>query len=102
MQTEARPTGLTIHMEGVFDEPAARRVGELLAGAPMGSTVAIDLSRVRAFHDHGLALLADALSRSSDGRVAVRGLGRHQERLLRYLGVAPSAFDGGKAATALA
>jgi STAS domain len=83
--------GLRIRIEGVFDEPAARRVGELIAGTPSGTPVEVDLSRIREFHDHGLALLAGAVS-AADGRVALRGLGRHQRRVLQYLGVAPAAL----------
>jgi len=73
-----------IELEGTFDVPAAMQVAQVLEDAPAGLQVRIDLSRVREFHDFGIALLARALK----GRPAdVRGLRQHQVRLLRYLGI---------------
>lgn len=74
-----------IHREGTFDIPAAQEVARALAGAPHFE-VCLDLSRVREFHDFGLALLAQALAGRSPP-VRVLGLRQHQLRLLRYLGV---------------
>ena len=92
MQNAVARAGLTIRIEGVFDVPAARRVRELLDAAPATDSVAVDLSQVREFHDPGVAVLAEALAGEGGSRVAVRGLRQHQIRMLRYLGVAPSAL----------
>jgi hypothetical protein len=81
-----------IHLEGVFDERSAARLSELLSGAPEGARIALDLSRVRQFQGGGLALLAGALAARTEP-LDVRGLGRHEARLLRYLGLAPAAAD---------
>ena len=81
--TANRP--FVIERDGTFDIPAAQEVARALAGAPHFE-VCLDLSRVREFHDFGLAVLAESLARRSP-RVRVLGLNHHQVRLLRYLGV---------------
>ena len=50
--------------------------------------------RVREFHDRAVALLAEVLA-VARARISVRGLRQHQYRMLRYLGVMPSALDPG-------
>ena len=64
---------------------------------PGDAEVYVDLSRVREFHDRAVAMLADVLA-VARARVSVRGLRQHQYRMLRYLGVMPSALDPGLAA----
>jgi STAS domain len=83
---ERHPKGeaMVIEMNGTFDVPAAERIALALAEAGERE-VSVDLSRVRDFHDHGVAMLARALT--GHRRVQVRGLSHHQLRLLRYLGV---------------
>jgi ABC-type transporter Mla MlaB component len=73
-----------IRLDGVFDVSAAQRLARELAEAGEAE-VRIDLTRVREFHDFGIALLARELS----GRVrtTVSGLRQHHIRLLRYLGI---------------
>lgn len=75
-----------IRVEGAFDLPAARRVAEALVSARDSELVEVDLTRVREFHDFGVAVLAQALA-SARARVTVRGLRPHHVRLLRYLGI---------------
>lgn len=81
---EMMPPRKVIRLEGTFDLPAAREVAEALESAPAGLEVRLDLTRVRDFHDFGVAVLARAIQ---GRRVDVRGLRTHQVRLLRYLGV---------------
>ena len=83
-----------IRLDGVFDLDAARHVLDAVAKAPAGAEIYVDLGRVRDFHDHGLAVLAEALSRVRS-RVSVLGLRHHQYRMLRYLGVDPQALHAG-------
>ncbi len=85
---------LVIRLDGVFDLDAARHVLEAVAKAPPDSEIYVDLARVRDFHDHGLAILAEALT-SVRSRVSVLGLRHHQYRMLRYLGVDPQALHAG-------
>jgi hypothetical protein len=92
MSTETRAQGLVVRFDGVFDMAAAENALKVLAQVPAGSEIYIDLTQVREFHDRGVALLAEGLANSSR-RVAVRGLGTHQYRMLRYMGVNPSALD---------
>ncbi len=73
-----------IRVEGVFDVPAAQRLARELADAGEAE-VRIDLTRVREFHDFGIALLARELS--GRARTSVSGLRQHHVRLLRYLGI---------------
>jgi hypothetical protein len=75
-----------IRIEGTFDLPAARRVAEAVVAAGPGEALEVDLTRVREFHDFGVAVLAQALA-SGRARVSVRGLRQHHVRLLRYLGI---------------
>ncbi len=74
-------------MNGAFDVPAAKRLGAMLGRARAGEAIRIDASRVTAFEDFGLALLAQALGETAASRVALRGLRGHQLRILRYFGV---------------
>lgn len=73
-----------IRMDGVFDVPAAQRLALELASVGDGE-VRIDLTRVREFHDFGVALLARELA--GRDRASVSGLLQHHRRLLRYLGI---------------
>ncbi len=88
---------LLVRLDGVFDVAAAQRVLGTLAKAAPDSEIYIDLTHVREFHDHGVAMLAEGLVQTPH-RVSVRGLRRHQYRMLRYLGVSSSALDPGLAA----
>ncbi len=80
-----------IQLDGVFDVSAARRLAGELDEARYGE-VRIDLTRVREFHDFGVALLAQTIiGRRSP--TAVIGLQDHHLRLLRYLGIDCSAAN---------
>jgi hypothetical protein len=86
-QTEAesgRPI-LVVALEGPFDAEDAEALGATLGGLPEGA-LTLDFTRCDPVRDRGLALLAVRLA--SLGRaVRLRGLGSHQRRLLRYLGL---------------
>jgi len=49
-------------------------------------TFRIDLTQVREFHDFGIAVLAQALTRRK-AEVTLPGLRQHQIRVLRYFGI---------------
>lgn len=85
MTLEAQGERTLIRMDGVFDVPAAREVADRLEQAGY-SEVRIDLTRVREFHDFGVALLAQAIA-GRKAPTAVLGLHEHHLRLLRYLGI---------------
>ncbi len=74
-----------IVLDGTFDRQAATRLSGWLSEVPTGAAVVLDFHRVRDLQDFGLAAMAAQLAER--GPVQVRGLGRHQERLLRYFGV---------------
>ncbi len=77
-----------IELDGVFDVPAARKLARALEDVSCAE-VRIDLTRVREFHDFGVALLAEAIA-GRRAPTAVLGLHEHHLRLIRYLGI-----DGG-------
>lgn len=75
-----------IRLSGAFDGLGARRLEVLLAAAKPGACLRIDLTQIREFHDFGIAVLAQALTRCK-AKVTLLGLRRHQIRVLRYFGV---------------
>ena len=92
-----QPASFVIRMDGAFDIDSVQAIQRRIEGLPGDAEVYVDLSRVREFHDRAVAMLADVLS-VARARVSVRGLRQHQYRMLRYLGVMPSALDPGLAA----
>ena len=91
------PESLAIRIDGVFDIEAAQAIRRRFGGLADEAEVYVDLTRVREFHDHAVAALAEAIVASRQ-RVYVRGLRQHQYRMLRYLGVPVGALDPGLAA----
>lgn len=76
---------LVIRVEGTLDHVAAVRIARCLCDLPSAAPLVIDFSRVEDLPDVGVAEVARELVGHSG--VAVRGLGRHQLRLLRYCGL---------------
>ena len=74
-----------MRLEGVFDVAAAKQVASRLDEAGFAQ-VRIDMTRVREFHDFGVALLAQTIA-TRRAPTAVLGLREHHLRLLRYLGI---------------
>jgi ABC-type transporter Mla MlaB component len=79
-------------MDGAFDITSVQAIRDRIAALPVNAEVYLDLSRVREFHDSAVALLAEVIPLAK-ARISVRGLRQHQYRMLRYLGVTPSALD---------
>jgi STAS domain len=77
---------VVIRVDGTFDGRAANRLAGWLGEVPEGNPLVVDFSGVREFEDLALAALARGLAGRS-GTLAVGGLTRHQERVLRYFGV---------------
>jgi len=76
---------VVIRIDGTFDAKAATRLAGCLVEVPQDDRLVLDFTQVRACEDFGLAAVAgDLLTRD---RLVVRGLTRHQERMLRYFGV---------------
>jgi hypothetical protein len=76
---------LVIQVEGALDRHATARIARCLGDLPPAAPLVIDFSRVDDLPDVGVAEVAKELAGHSG--VAVRGLGRHQLRLLRYCGL---------------
>jgi hypothetical protein len=76
---------VVIRIAGTFDAQAASRLSTWLGEVPPEGHLVLDFTAVRDCYDFGLAAVATELA-SREG-VVVRGLTRHQERMLRYFGV---------------
>ena len=76
-----------------FDGLLARRVEAVLAEARAGARFLIDLSQVREIHDFALAVLAQALTRTT-AHVTVRGLRYPQFAMLQRFGVDTQRLEG--------
>jgi hypothetical protein len=76
---------VVVRVDGTFDAKAASRLSGWLAEIPVDAALVVDFAAVRECQDLGLAAVARDLA-AREG-LAVRGLTRHQERMLRYLGV---------------
>jgi hypothetical protein len=76
-----------LEIAGPFDAPAATRLRKFLAELPPERNVMLDFSHTRDVSDLALAVLAMALRGPRHPRVLLSGMMRHQERMLRYLGV---------------
>lgn len=76
---------VVIRIDGTFDAKAASRLAGWLVEVPHEEVLVLDFTQVRRCEDFGLASVADDLG--TRGHLVVRGLTRHQERMLRYLGV---------------
>ncbi len=74
-----------VRVDGTFDAKAATRLAGWLTEVGAGETLVLDFGAVRECQDFGLAALASDLAARE--RLVVRGLTRHQERMLRYFGV---------------
>lgn len=74
-----------IRVAGTFDRNAATRLSRWLSEVPRATSLVIDFSRVDDLQDVGVAAVAQQLAGHSG--VALRGLGRHHLRLLKYCGV---------------
>lgn len=85
MDVKHGPRGeVVIHIDGIFDTDAARRLSAWMREVPPQAPVVVEFHG-RDCLDHGLAAVAGELAARE--QLVVLGLSRHQERLLGYLGV---------------
>jgi hypothetical protein len=82
---EARGEVLVL-VDGTFDRAQASRLQGVFREAGEGEHVVVDFSHVREMHEVELAAVARGMTGTA-ARVELRGLARHQERVLRYMGV---------------
>ena len=82
---------VVIRLSGGLDESAGAKLASCIEQLPRAGRVVVDFSLVRPFRDVDVGAVARGLAGHAD--LAIRGLGRHQLRLLRYCGVqVPPAF----------
>ncbi len=77
---------LTLEVGQSFASEDAVRIHELIEHAEPGTPVEIDFRQVRECQDFALALLAKDLV-GGRARVALRGMSKHQQKMLGYFGV---------------
>jgi hypothetical protein len=86
MDVTCGPRGeVVVRVDGTFDAKAAARLAGWLAEVPADWMLVLDFTGVRECQDIGLAAVASDLAARE--QLVVRGLTRHQERMLRYFGV---------------
>jgi len=79
------PHEVVIRVSGGFDESSGAQLARCIQGLRRTERVVVDFSRLRSFHDVEVCAVARQLSGVPD--LSIRGLGRHQLRLLQYCGV---------------
>lgn len=94
MQIDAVRDALRVRIGPRFDAVEVARLEEAVAALGPFSRLSIDFTAVRQSDDAALARLARSLTSFERGEVALRGLTRHQFRLLTYLGVDLDGRDG--------
>lgn len=94
MQIDAVRDALRVRIGPRFGATEVARLEEAVAALGPFSSLTIDFTAVRQSEDAALARLAGALACFERGEVALRGLTRHQSRLLTYLGVDLGGHDG--------
>jgi anti-anti-sigma regulatory factor len=85
-QREGATGAIVLSLSGALDSAAAAALLSAVTQVPAPVAVVLELSHVHEFHDSAMGILADQLGRRA-GPVAFRGLRRHQERVLNYLGM---------------
>ena len=76
---------VVIRISGTFDAKVASRLAGWLVEVSPEDPLVVDFTQVRACQDFGLAAVAPGLAGRQ--RLVLRGLSRHQERMLKYFGV---------------
>jgi hypothetical protein len=76
---------VVIRVEGIFDRNAATRLARALCDLPAAASLVLDFTQADDLQDLCVAAMAKELA--GHPRMALRGLGRHHLRLLRYCGV---------------
>lgn len=78
----------TLVLDGTLDGQAARAVQLLVAELAPTTSLVVDFSRVREFHDYSVGVLGVALQKRD---VELLGLRTHHARMFEYFGVTAGA-----------
>jgi hypothetical protein len=76
---------VVIRVQGTFGAMDATRLAGWLVEVPRNDALVLDFTQASACEDFGLASVAGELG--ARNHLVVLGLTRHQQRMLRYLGV---------------
>ena len=76
-----------IRIAGSFDPAAVPRILAETVALPRGSRVVLDFTETRDVSFLALCMLARALTTTPGLRIVQKGLARHHERILKYLGI---------------
>lgn len=86
IQREERGGSITLRLEGTFDAQTAAQLRRELEGLG-AKEVVLDFSKVRRFVDSAVAVLTGGMDCTG---IQLAGLGRHEEAMFRYFGIASS------------
>lgn len=81
-----RPTEITFHVNDAFDATVADRLCAKVRAVPTEWRVVVDFSQAREVSILALGVLAITLCSPGVPRSRVRGLPRHLQRMVAYLG----------------
>lgn len=87
MHIEARQGTVFLKLDDRFTARDAERVSEAVEALAPFSQLIVDFSEVREFHDAAFFSFSRVLRALAKVNVVLRGLTRHQTRVLRYLGL---------------
>ncbi len=87
MHIEARQGMVFLKLDGHFTVRDAERVSEAVEALAPFSQLIVDFTEVREFHDAAFFSFSRVLRGLAKVNVVLRGLTRHQTRVLRYLGL---------------
>ncbi len=93
-RVDGLPFDVVFSIAESFDPLAASQLRTRLAELAPDRCLLLDFSHAREISDLALGLLAIALGAPRHPRVILRGMMRHQERMLRYLGIDGPIVDG--------
>ncbi len=81
---------VSFYVSDVFDPSAAGRLCDKISGLPPRWRVVVDFRQAREVSILSLGVLASGLSAPNVPRTTVRGLPRHLQRMVAYLGSTPA------------
>jgi hypothetical protein len=94
MHVEARNGTVTLKkLEGSFAVRDAERIAELIRSLAPFSRLVLDFTAVRECDDAAFLPLVDTLKPLVGVAIVLRGLTRHEARLLKYLGLSATEGD---------
>ncbi|MBX5482499.1 MAG: STAS domain-containing protein [Myxococcaceae bacterium] len=84
VKREDTPGTITLRISGTLDGPAARQLQLRVTEADPRTSLVLDFTQVREFHDYAIGVLGHALRAR---KVQLLGLRTHHARMFEYFGI---------------